>query len=174
VGVLSGGVILSAVDGYINNIGGCIAIGAFAGLVSGFWLRVIHPRINQNKSYDHLGLLGPILINAMLGGVAVAPFLFGAYKNLSITVFELNNTIQNQRASTFYLAINIVAVCIGTGFGLIAGIICYITRNPEQDYQFVKLVSNDFGLYNEASAIPPEHSPMERNHSVGQLNEGHI
>lgn len=38
IGVLSGGVTISVVSGVINNIGACIAIGAFSGFVSGFWL----------------------------------------------------------------------------------------------------------------------------------------
>lgn len=86
VGVLSGGVIISAVSTYINNIGGCIAVGAFAGLVSGWWLRRIHPIINQNHCYDHLGLIGPILINATFGATFVAPILMAAYKNLNLSL----------------------------------------------------------------------------------------
>ena len=86
VGILSGGIIISAVSGYVNNIGACIAVGSFAGLISGWWLRRIHPSINQNHCYDHLGLVGPILINAVLGATFVAPILMAAFKNLGITV----------------------------------------------------------------------------------------
>lgn len=84
VGVLGGGVMISAVSAYINNIGGCIAVGAFAGIVSGFWLRIGYPRMNLNKPYDPLGFTGPILINAFLGAVGVAPILMGAYKSIGI------------------------------------------------------------------------------------------
>jgi len=55
--------------------------------------------------------------------------------------------IQNQRASTFYLAIFIVSVCVGVGIGLIAGFICYLTRDVENDFKFTKIISKDFGLY---------------------------
>jgi hypothetical protein len=84
VGVLGGGVMISIVSAYINNIGACIAIGAFAGLVSGLWLRQGYPRMNANKPYDPLGLTGPILINAFLGGLAVGPILMGAYRNIGL------------------------------------------------------------------------------------------
>jgi ammonia channel protein AmtB len=38
VGILSGGVMVSVVSGTIYNIGACIAVGAFSGFISGFWL----------------------------------------------------------------------------------------------------------------------------------------
>lgn len=75
---------ISLVSSYINNAGGCIAIGAFAGIVSGLWLRHGFPRMNQNKPYDPLGLTGPILINAFIGAMGVGPILMAAYKTLGI------------------------------------------------------------------------------------------
>ena len=42
VGVISGGVTIAVVASVINNIGACIAIGAFSGLISALYLRVIH------------------------------------------------------------------------------------------------------------------------------------
>ena len=84
VGVLGGGVMIAVVSAYINNIGGCIAIGAFSGLVSGLWLRQGYPRMNANKPYDPLGLTGPILINAFLGAAGVGPILMGAYKSIGL------------------------------------------------------------------------------------------
>jgi len=80
IGILSGGVTISVVSGSVINIGACIAIGAFSGLVSGFWLQYIHPRINKNSSIDHIGLLGPILICSIFGGLVLAPVLYSAYK----------------------------------------------------------------------------------------------
>ena len=73
---------IASVASYINNIGACLAIGAAAGFVSGFWLRVIHPKINENHRYDHLGLIGTVLVNSVIGCGIVAPTVFGAYKNL--------------------------------------------------------------------------------------------
>lgn len=81
VGVLGGGAMISVVSPYINNIGGCIAVGAFAGIISGLWLRHGYPRMNQNKPYDPLGLTGPILLNAFFGAFVVAPILMAAYRN---------------------------------------------------------------------------------------------
>ena len=46
VGVLGGVAMIASVASYINNIGGCLAIGVGAGFVSGLWLRVIHPKLN--------------------------------------------------------------------------------------------------------------------------------
>lgn len=79
VGVLSGGATIGVVAGNINNIGACIAIGAFSGLFSGFWLRVVHPRLNATKSIDHLGIFGPILICSIIGGLVLSPALYKSY-----------------------------------------------------------------------------------------------
>ena len=81
VGVLGGVAMIASVASYINNIGGCLALGALAGLVSGMWLRIFHPRINSDSRYDQLGLIGPVLINSILGSFAVAPILFMVYKS---------------------------------------------------------------------------------------------
>jgi hypothetical protein len=94
VGILGGGVMISVVSPYINNIGGCIAIGAFAGIVSGIWLRHGYPKMNQNKPHDPLGLTGPILINAVIGGFAVGPLLMLAYRTLGLSLVELNASVK--------------------------------------------------------------------------------
>lgn len=41
VGVISGGVTIAVVGGTISNIGACIAIGAFSGLISALYLGLI-------------------------------------------------------------------------------------------------------------------------------------
>ena len=86
IGVLSGTVMIGTVAAYINNIGACIAVGAFAGLVSGAWLRLVHHRVNALHRIDQLGLIGPVLINGILGGIVVGPTVFGAYRHLGLSV----------------------------------------------------------------------------------------
>jgi len=85
VGVLGGVAMIASVASYINNIGGCFAIGIAAGFISGLWLRVIHPKVNTNNRSDQLGLIGPVLINSFIGCLVVSPLLFAAYKNQAIT-----------------------------------------------------------------------------------------
>jgi len=77
--VLSGGVTVGAVASTINNIGACIAIGAFSGFLSGFYLQILHPRLNQNRAIDHLGIFGPILICSIFGGLVISPAMYKAY-----------------------------------------------------------------------------------------------
>jgi len=86
VGVFGGGVMIAGVSPYINNIGACIAVGAFAGMVSGFWLRRLHPLINQRYRVDHVGPIGPVHVNSIIAGRGVSPILFQAYKSLGIRV----------------------------------------------------------------------------------------
>jgi hypothetical protein len=154
VGVLGGAAILGAVASYINNIGACIAVGAFAGVISGFWLRVIYPRLNVNTSIDQLGLIGPIVLNAFFGAAFVGPIVFGAYKSEGILPNELNTLVTTQRSSTFYLSIFGITIALAILTGLIAGALIFCLRDPEDDHQFVKLVSNDYGLYSELRERP--------------------
>lgn len=154
VGVLGGVAIIGSVSAFINNIGGCIAIGAFAGLVSGFWLRYAHPRVNSTKTYDQIGIIGPITINAFFGVTFVAPLLYGAYKNADFTPAELTFKVVNERPSTYFLAIFGVTMLIGLGMGLITGIITYLTRDAGDDFHYGKLVSTDFGLYRDEGRAP--------------------
>lgn len=61
---------------------------------------------------------------------------------------ELTTKVTTAAPATFYLAITIVTLAIAVGTGIIAALICAILRDPTDDFFFVKLVSNDYGLYN--------------------------
>ena len=93
VGVLGGIAMVASVASYINNIGGCMALGAIAGFVSGLWLRIFHPKVNAENRYDQLGMIGPVLINSVIGCFAVAPLLFGAYKSEGFIPNELTTRV---------------------------------------------------------------------------------
>ena len=138
---------IASVASYINNIGGCIAVGAASGLISGLWLRIIHPKISNTYRYDQFGLAGTILINAIIGCFIVAPTVFGAYQNEGILPSTLTKVVTNKRSSTYYLAIFGTSLAISVATGIIAGLFCSILRNPNDDYNFTKIVSDDFGLY---------------------------
>jgi len=128
VGTISGGVTIAVVAGSIDSIGACIAIVAFSGLVSGFWLRIIHPRINRNSSIDHLGLFGPILINAILGGLVLAPALFQTYTDIPFSPDSLGS-INSSLPQKYELAFIGIAAGTGIVFGLLAGIFGLFARS---------------------------------------------
>ncbi len=48
-------------------------------------MSIIHPRINQNHVVDSLGLFGPILINAIFGGLVLAPGMLHVMYKLGYT-----------------------------------------------------------------------------------------
>lgn len=171
VGVLSGGVTIAVVAGAINNIGACIAIGAFSGFVSGFWLRIVHPRLNLTRSVDHLGILGPILVCAILGGLGLSPALYQSYKKLSITASGLGEQITDTALMSYQLAY--IGIAAGTAIvtGLIAGFISLPFRSSLNDFEFTKLVSSDFGLYKEEEG--EQYEEEERPNETGQaLQQG--
>lgn len=149
VGVLSGGAMIGVVAGTINNIGACIAIGAFAGIVSGFWLRVVHPRINSIKSVDHLGIFGPILVCSVLGGLVLSPAMYQSYIDLNTVSSGLNAKISSSDYMSYQLAY--IGIAAGTAIvaGLLAGFSTLVFREPGNDFEFTKMMSNDFGLYRE-------------------------
>jgi hypothetical protein len=135
------------VAGTINNIGACIAIGAFAGFVSGFWLRVIHPRLNLTRSVDHLGIFGPILICSVLGGLVLSPSLYQIYNNLGSNLTSLGAPVSDTALLNYQLVY--IGIAAGTAIvtGLLSGLISLTLRTNHNDFQFTKMVSTDFGLY---------------------------
>lgn len=147
VGVLSGGVMIGVVGGTINNIGACIAIGAFAGFLSGFWLRVVYPRMNSLRSHDHMGIYGPILCCSIIGGLVVAPALYKVYYDRGTLPGSLGTVISTKRFISYQLAF--IGIAAGTAIctGILAGLVSLCFRNPKTDFKFTKLVSKDFGLY---------------------------
>lgn len=149
IGVLSGGVTIAVVAGTINNIGACIAIGAFSGLFSGFWLRIIHPRLNLTRSVDHLGIIGPVLICSILGGLVLSPAMYQSYKNLGTVASGVGSQINNSDLMSYQLVF--IGIAAGTAIvtGLITGLLSLPFRNSQNDYEFTKLISSDFGLYKE-------------------------
>lgn len=149
VGVLGGGVSIAVVAGTINNIGACIAIGAFAGFVSGFWLRIVHPRLNRVNSVDHLGIIGPILVNAIIGGLVISPAMYKIYYDRGTISAGLTQTVNDTAFISYQLSF--IGIAAGTAIvtALLAGLLSLPFRDSESDYQFTKLVSADFGLYRE-------------------------
>jgi hypothetical protein len=147
VGVLSGGVMIGVVGGTINNIGACIAIGSFAGFLSGFWLRVVYPRMNSLKSHDHMGIFGPILCCSIIGGLVLSPALYKVFYDRGTHPGSLSSTITTTRFISYQLAF--IGIAAGTAIctGILAGLISLCFRNPKSDFKFTKLVSSDFGLY---------------------------
>lgn len=176
VGVLGGGVTIAVVAGTINNIGACIAIGAFSGFVSGFWLRVIHPRLNLNRSVDHLGILGPVLVNSILGGLVLAPVMYQSYINQGTVSTSLGIKIGDTALLYFQLAY--IGIAAGTAIvtGLIVGFFSLPFRTAENDYHFSKLVSTDFGLYKEEGDQEQENEaqPVQYNDTNNALRNGDI
>lgn len=149
IGVLSGGVTIAVVAGTINNIGACIAIGAFSGFFSGFWLRIIHPRLNSTSSVDHLGIFGPVLLCSIFGGLVLAPALYQSYSTLGTLPSSMDSQVFDTNVMNYQL-VNI-GIAAGTALctAIIAGLLSFCFRNPSNDFEFTKLVSNDYGLYNE-------------------------
>ena len=136
IGVLSGGVTVSVVAGTINNIGACIAIGGFSGLVSGFWLKVVHPRINRRLTYDHLGIFGPILICSVIGGLGLSPAMYQVYWNRDTMASSLGSGVKIDSDLQIHYQLVYIGVAAGTGIvaGLIAGLLSLLFRNPKDDF----------------------------------------
>ena len=153
LGVISGGVTIGVVGGTINNIGACIAIGAFAGLLSSLYYRLIHAKSLFVQTIDHLGIIGPILLCSVFGGLGLAPILYAAYKNLGTSTSTLIGMANiNDNNFINYQLVNI-GVAAGTAIftGLLSAIFPYCLRkyHAKTDFKYSKLVSLDFGLYQE-------------------------
>lgn len=154
--MISGGVIISSVAAYIDNIGACMAVGAFAGFFSSFWLRKIHPNLNKRKVYDHMGIIGPITFNAIFGGVGLAPLLFQVYAWIGTIPSIMLTAITSNQSILFQLLCAGLSLGVGLSLGLLTGLLCLIFRNPEDDYENEKLVSPHFGLYVSEDSEEPQ------------------
>ncbi len=147
IGVLSGGVAIGTVAGTINNIGACIAVGAAAGFVSGFYLRVLHPKLNKKQAIDHLGIFGPILICSILGGAVISPAMYKAFQSLGINSNSLGAAISDSSIIPYQLIYIGMAALISSGTALIAGLASYKFRDSETDFDANKFVSTDYGIF---------------------------
>ena len=164
----------------IDSIGIVIMIGAVAGLFSGFYMRVLHPRINKNAIYDYLGLFGPFFISAFLGAFVVAPSAIIWYSNHGI----INNSIGT---SYFYslagwqLVYVGISLGIGIGSGLLVGIFGCCDREYFGLASNSRIYENDFGLYthneeNYSNIIRGQNTNgyVDNSNSAGNLNNPNV
>lgn len=145
LGTVSGGFSIAAVAGVQPRIGACIAVGACSGLLSGFWLRKVHPLINKSCQLDSLGLFGPIFVNSLLGGVVVSPltaFLLGENGTLIVP-----NGMSTSTMALYSLSYAGIAVGSGVLSGLLASLFAFFCWRREDNFQNCKMLSEDFGLY---------------------------
>lgn len=113
---------MGSASAIIDSIGIVIMIGAVAGLFSGFYMRVIHPKINRNTIYDYLGLFGPFFISAFLGGLVVAPSAILRYHNHGIIPPSIG-TFYYYTLAGWQLVYVGISFGIGIGSGLLVGIL---------------------------------------------------
>lgn len=78
-GVLSGGIGVSVVAGFLDNIGASVAIGALTGIVAGFWLSIVTPKLNHHIVVDSTGAIGWLLLPAFLAGSVIAPITVASF-----------------------------------------------------------------------------------------------
>jgi hypothetical protein len=95
-----------------------------------------------------MGIFGPILICSIFGGLVVAPTTYKAflYQELNLNVLG-NIIVSNYRTASYQIANIAIATGAGMAAGALAGLLCLIFRDPEDDFDFKKFVSPDFGLY---------------------------
>eukprot|EP00919_Chromeraceae_sp_WS-2016_P039912 GHVR01095166.1.p2 GENE.GHVR01095166.1~~GHVR01095166.1.p2 ORF type:complete len:161 (-),score=9.66 GHVR01095166.1:616-1098(-) len=154
VGTISGGVIISAVAGYITNSGASIAIGAFAGVVSGVWLGFIHPRVNAVSVFDSHGLLGPFLLNSFFGAFVLTPTVLAIYNERSKVINSLGTSgdlIDEIRTAHYQFVWAGISIGIGLLSGILAGSIGSCFKQTNSDFRNTKIFSNDYGLYHDSS-----------------------
>lgn len=146
---------IGTVAGTINNIGACILVGGFAGFFSGFYLQIIHPKLNGNKAIDHMGIFGPILACSIFGGVVVSPAMYRAYMDKGTSPSAFGGQITDSSLILYQLVYIGVTVLVSSGTGLLAGLACYKFRNSENDFDLNKLISTDFGIFRAEDVAKP-------------------
>jgi hypothetical protein len=145
VGTISGGVIMGDAAPLLPNIGIPIIIGGIGGLLSGLYMRLLHPRINRNNVIDVLGLFGPFLISAFLGAFVFTPSIiiwFTKQHRLGLSVIgDYPATLAGWQLT--YVGIS---AAIGFGSGLLGGVLCLFDRDNFGLAADSRIFENDFGL----------------------------
>lgn len=181
VGTISGGIVMGSASQIMQNIGLVIMIGAIAGLISGIYMRVIHPRINKNQIYDFLGLMGPFFISALIGGLVVAPAaIIGFHNNNHIPLaIDQNTEPYHYSLAGWQLVYVGISIGIGLGSGLLAGLLGCCYRESFGLLSNSRVYENDFGLYTQdedlVNIVTPAPAPksnvyVDNSNSAAQIN----
>jgi hypothetical protein len=95
---------------------------------------VVHPRLNFGRSIDHLGILGPILICSVLGGLVLSPAMYKIYMNQGTISSGLGSQISESLSIIYQLSF--IGIAAGTAIvaGLLAGLLSIGFRTPENDF----------------------------------------
>ena len=71
--MISGAAISSTIAGLDQTFSLFFAAGCFAGFICGFWMEIVHPRMNKRVTFDSLGLLGAVFFSSLFGSLVMAP-----------------------------------------------------------------------------------------------------
>ena len=150
-GSITGAVISGHVAPIIYNIGILIMIGTVSGILCGFYMRVIHVKINKNNVKDVVGLFGPFAISSLLGSLVVAPALLNVYYNKALSL-PFNSTIVPRNLAGYQL----IYVGLSAGIGLVGGLITVLLSVCDKNYFALasnsRIVLDEYGLYDLGEA----------------------
>lgn len=157
VGTITGGIVMGGAAPVLDNIGINLMIAFLTGLISGVYMRTLHPRINKNNIYDTLGLFGPFLISAFIGSIIIAPSTIIWYHNHNITKNGIAQPYPFSLAG-WQLVYAGISAALGLGGGLFAGILSICDKNYFGLASNSRMFENDFGLYTPQGVnygVPP-------------------
>ena len=150
LGTISGGVMVGSLAGFMGNMAIATSSGLFAGVLSGFWYAVIHPRLNKSSVFDSHSVMGAFWLVSFIGGVVLAPGLIQSYINHGLAGSIFGSTdfdFTDGNAASLQLAYTGVAGGTGLVLGLIAAIIAVAVRNVDDDFNDSSLfLRGDYGL----------------------------
>lgn len=79
IGTIAGGIMVGGLADVIDSIGACIFIGFLAGAFSGLMGTLVTPKMNHHGIIDSQGLLGPVLVVAILACFVVYPSILSQF-----------------------------------------------------------------------------------------------
>lgn len=128
--VLSGGIMVGALAGEIQNFGAAAIIGFFSGIISAIYMSVVYPRINRKSMIDQQGMIGPVLGAAFLGSFVIPASIISAYYNGEVILNFLNLRAENDWTSAKFMLVHfIVTLVLGLIAGVIGGLITKFSNN---------------------------------------------
>lgn len=146
IGAITGGVCLGSTAPILSNSGIAILVGVISGVISGAYMKKIHPIVNKTYIYDCMGLLGPILLSSLLGSAVVTPLCLlwyyqNDYRNIGIAAGYPISLVGWQ----------LIYVAVSIGIGIVAGVVTGLACHYDKEYfglaSNARLFENHFGLY---------------------------
>lgn len=124
-------------------------IGFAAGAIAAVFMNLVTPKMNQNGVMDSQGLIGPILVVAVIASFVIHPSVLHQFfvRSPSLYLRGVGYPETDFRFARYHLTYFGLTVAFAAITGAILGFI-YKAKTRENHFEDTKFFADDYGLYN--------------------------